>query len=82
MALVQLECPETGKPVDVWRYRPGGLVTADLFSRQISCPHCGNEHTWTSHDRGLAAQTLERSPDASRVLVEGEKGSRVATALP
>ena len=81
MAIVQIKCPETGEPVDVWRYQPGGMVTADRFSRLVPCPHCGNEHAWTSHDRGLAARALESSPEASRVLVDGEQGNRFATAL-
>lgn len=80
--MVQIKCPETGKPVDVERHQPGWGVKANGFSKLIPCPHCGNEHTWTSHDRGLAVQALEVSPEASRVLVEGEHGSRSATALP
>ncbi len=82
MAIVQIKCPETGKPVDVESHQPGWGVKANGFSKPIPCPHCGKEHTWTSHDRGLAVQALEAAPEASRVLVEGEDGSRSATALP
>jgi hypothetical protein len=42
------------------------------------CPHCGEEHSWTSGHLGLAMQTLHSSPDATRVLVDGG----AATALP
>jgi predicted RNA-binding Zn-ribbon protein involved in translation (DUF1610 family) len=82
VAIVQLKCPETGKPVDVWRYNAGDLITAHAFSKPIPCPHCGKEHAWTSSDRGLAVRTLQSSPDATRVLGEGERGNRSATALP
>jgi len=53
MAIVQIKCPETGKPVDVWRYQRGGIVQANIFQKLVSCPHCGKEHPWSSHDRGL-----------------------------
>jgi endogenous inhibitor of DNA gyrase (YacG/DUF329 family) len=82
MAIVQLKCPETGKPVDVWEYRPGDLVTADLFSRLIPCPHCGQNDQWTSSERGLAAQSIERSPRPTRVLVERTQEGSSATVLP
>jgi hypothetical protein len=38
MAIVQLKCPETGRPVDVWQYTPGSAVHADRFSKLIPCP--------------------------------------------
>lgn len=47
---VQLMCPETGKPVDI-----GEFQAAVLSSTEITCPHCGKNH----------------SPKASHVLVEG-----------
>jgi hypothetical protein len=82
VAVVQLKCPETGEPIDVWKHRAGAPITADLFSMEIPCPHCGESHQWTSGDRGLAAQALERSPDSTRVLVEQTPDGNVATALP
>jgi endogenous inhibitor of DNA gyrase (YacG/DUF329 family) len=81
MATVQIKCPETGKAVEVWHYRPGDIVQANRFQKLIPCPHCGSEHTWSSHDRGLAVQALQTSPTAARVLVEGDRDSRSATVL-
>jgi hypothetical protein len=82
VALVQLKCPETGEPIDVWRHRVGAPITADAFSRMIPCPHCSGSHQWTSGDRGLAAMALQGSPDSTRVLVEYTPEGSVATALP
>jgi len=82
VAVVQLKCPETGEPIDVWRHRVGAPITANAFSTMIPCPHCGKAHQWTSGDRGLAAQTLQSSPDSTRVLVEYTPDGSVATALP
>jgi hypothetical protein len=82
VAMVQLKCPETGKPIDMFEYRSGMGVTLDIFSRSIPCPHCGEEHTWTSEYRGEAIQALQRSPHASRVLVETTPEGFSATALP
>ena len=82
MAIVQIKCPETGKSVDVETQQPGWGHKAHGFSKPIPCPHCGMEHAWTSHDRALAVEALEACPEASRVLVYGEHGSRSATALP
>jgi endogenous inhibitor of DNA gyrase (YacG/DUF329 family) len=78
MAMVQIKCPETGEPVDIMELRPKSPMHLDLFSKLVPCPHCGKSHTWTSGMRGLAYQTLDVSPEASRVLVEGDW----ATALP
>lgn len=82
VATVQLECPETGKPIDIFEYRSGMGVTADIFSRAVPCPHCGENHTWTSWYRGEALMALQRSPHASRVLVETSQDGFAATALP
>jgi hypothetical protein len=83
MAVVQLKCPETGEPFDVWRHEPGAPITADAFSAWIPCPHCGDNHDWSSSERGLAAQALQRSPSATRILVERTPaGDYSATALP
>lgn len=82
VAMVQLKCPETGKPIDVFEYRSGMGIHADIFSRPLPCPHCGESHTWTSGYRGQAIMALQRSPDASRVLVETTQDGFSATALP
>jgi hypothetical protein len=77
MAMAQLTCPETGKPVDILEVPAGAFQAAVLSSTEIPCPHCGKNHLWTSGDLGLAMRALHDSPEASRVLVEA--GS--ATAL-
>lgn len=82
VAMVQLKCPETGTPIDIFEYRSPGVMTLDIFSRQIPCPHCGEHHTWTSSYRGEAVMALQRSPDASRVLVETTPDGFSATAFP
>jgi hypothetical protein len=82
VAMVQLQCPETGKPIDIFEYRSPGYIAAVIFSRPIACPHCGEDHTWTSWYLGEAVTALQRSPDASRVLVETTEDGYSATALP
>ncbi len=81
VAMVQLKCPETGKPIDIYEYRSPGFTTADIFSRPIACPHCGQNHTWTSWYRGEAVMALQRSPHATRVLVQATEDGFSATAL-
>jgi hypothetical protein len=76
--MVQLMCQETGKPVDIGDVPAGAFQAAVLSSTEISCPHCGKNHLWSSGHLGLAMRALHDSPKASRVLVED--GS--ATALP
>jgi hypothetical protein len=83
MAVLQLNCPETGKSLDVVRGAlPNGIVPLALFSREIPCPHCGETHIWTSGHLALAIQTLHDSPDATRVLVDQTKDGLSAIALP
>lgn len=82
VAMVQLRCPETGKAIDIFEYRSGSGITADIFSTTIPCPHCGESHTWTSWYRGEAIMALQRSPHASRVVVETTEDGYSATALP
>jgi hypothetical protein len=82
VAMVQLKCPETGKAIDLFEYWSGMAITADIFSTSIPCPHCGESHTWTSSYRGEAIQALQRSPHATRVLVETTEDGYSATALP
>lgn len=78
MAMVQLKCPETGEPVDIEETSPGAMRFAHMFSKPVSCPHCGKSHTWTSHLQDLAQLALNASPDTTRVLVDGDS----ATAFP
>lgn len=85
MAMLQLKCPETGEPVDIRDVSPRVALlrrhNAALWVRRIPCLHCGNTHSWSSGDEVRAIETLADSPDATRVLVEGESTSRSVTAL-
>jgi hypothetical protein len=82
MAVLQLNCPETAKPVDVVRDAvPNGIVPLALFSKEIPCPHCGKNHLWTSGHLALAIGALHDSPDATRVLVDQARDGLSATAL-
>jgi hypothetical protein len=82
VAMVQLKCPKTGKAIDMLEYRSGMGIAAVMFSRPVSCPHCGEDHTWTSGYLGQAIMALQRSPHASRVLVEPTQDGASTTALP
>lgn len=78
MAMLQLKCPETGKLVALGDVQPGANIALSLWSRPVACPHCGENHPWSSGHLALAMKALHDSPDATRVLLED--GS--ATALP
>lgn len=82
MAMVQLRCPETGEPIDIGVYEPGGPVTLDHFSKAIPCPYCGHDHQWTSSDRAFALRALRNSPRSRRVLVEHTPDGGEVTAFP
>ena len=82
VAMVQLKCPKTGKPIDMLEYMSGMGIAAVIFSRPVQCPHCGENHTWTSWYLGEAIMALQRSPQASRVVVEATQDGFSATALP
>jgi hypothetical protein len=83
MAVLQLNCPETGKPIDVVKDAvPNGNVPLALFASEILCPHCGKNRLWTSRHLALAIGTLHNSPDATRVLVDQARDGLSATALP
>jgi hypothetical protein len=61
--MVQLRCPETGKPMDLGDVPPDAVLAAVLYSKEIPCPHCGKAHPWTSwHD----ALVLKRSRPLQR----------------
>jgi hypothetical protein len=78
MAIVQLKCPETGKPVDVVDVPPDAFMGGALGVTEIACPHCGKSHLWASGQLALAMRALREAPRAARVLVEGDS----ATAFP
>jgi hypothetical protein len=78
MAMVQLRCPETGKPMDLGDVSPHAAQAAVLYSKEIPCRNCGKKHLWTNGHDALVLKTLQASPEASRVLVEGYS----AAALP
>jgi len=82
MAMVQLECPETGKPIDIGEVQPDTVFAAVHGSRPLICPNCGKDHAWTTTDMGQAQIALERSPEAGRVLVRRANGGVSATAIP
>jgi endogenous inhibitor of DNA gyrase (YacG/DUF329 family) len=77
MAMVQLKCPETGKPVELGEISPDAYQALSAWSRPVPCPYCGKVHAWTSGDLRSAMIALQSSPDATRVLLD--RGS--ATAL-
>ena len=45
---------------------------AAAWGTEIPCPHCGETHLWTSSAWIRALETLRESPDAARVLVDGD----------
>ena len=80
MAKVQLKCLDTGEPVDIRDVSPRIALmpqSAPAWGQEVPCPHCGKTHRWTSSDWSRVLQALRDSPDATRVLVEGDS----ATAL-
>jgi endogenous inhibitor of DNA gyrase (YacG/DUF329 family) len=84
MAMVQLECPETGKPIDIGNVSPEYAdvpMAAVMQQREIPCPHCGKRHIWSSSHMGQAMIALRDSPEATRVLVEATQDDITATAL-
>jgi endogenous inhibitor of DNA gyrase (YacG/DUF329 family) len=75
MAILQLKCPETAKPVDLGDVSPDAKIALSLWSTEVPCLHCGGTHVWTSGHLGLAMQALHASPDATRVLIDGGNAS-------
>ena len=85
MAMVQLKCPETGKPIDIRDVSPELALlpeNAAMHITEIPCPHCGMGHIWTSSHMSHAMIVLRHRPDAPRVLVEKTPEAISATALP
>lgn len=85
MAMVQLKCPETGKPIDIGDAPPERLnmpTASAKTSREIPCPHCGKGHIWTSSHLAHALMAFRDTPDATRLLVETTQDGPSATALP
>jgi hypothetical protein len=75
MAMLQLKCPTTGRPVDLGDVPPDANIALSLWSREVPCPHCGGKHVWTSGHLALGMQALHASPDATRVLIDGDHAS-------
>jgi hypothetical protein len=75
MAMLQLRCPETEKPVELGDVPPDAKIALSLWSREVPCPHCGRTHVWTSGHLGLAMQALHTSPHATRVVIDGDRAS-------
>lgn len=49
IAVVQLECTETGKPVDIRSVETAPEVfTLAEHTEEIPCAHCGEGHIWIS----------------------------------
>jgi endogenous inhibitor of DNA gyrase (YacG/DUF329 family) len=84
MAMVQVKCPETGKPIDIGdvppEYADVPMATVATI-REIRCPQCGKGHIWSSAHVGQAMIALRDSPDATRVLVDATQDGPSATAL-
>jgi endogenous inhibitor of DNA gyrase (YacG/DUF329 family) len=84
MAMVQLKCPETGKPIDIRDVPPEVAsmpVSLVMQIREIPCPHCGTGHIWSSSHMSHAMIALRDEPDATRVLVESTPEDISATAV-
>ena len=82
MAVLLFKCPETETPVDLGEVSPEAHLALSLWSRPITCPHCGNDHRWTSAHLRLAMQALQGSPQSSRVLIDDALDRVEVTALP
>jgi len=82
MAMLQLKCPATGEPVDVADCSPNANIALSLWSRPVACPHCGEDHAWTSGHLKLAMEALKEAPGASRALLEHLADGVSAAALP
>jgi hypothetical protein len=84
-AMGQLKGPATGQPIDIRDVPPEHAdmpVALVLQVREITCPHCGKGHIWSSSHMGQAMIALRDSPDATHVLVEATQDDITATALP
>jgi hypothetical protein len=78
MATVQLKCPETGKSIEMGDLAPDAAIATYAGVRPVPCPHCGKDHPWSTNHLGLAMQALQGSPEASRILVDGESATALA----
>jgi hypothetical protein len=75
MAMVQLKCPKTEKSIDIRDVSPRIALlpqAASAGASSIPCPHCGDTPRWTVVDWGRAPQALRDSPDATRLLIDGD----------
>jgi uncharacterized Zn finger protein len=48
---VMIRCAESGEAVPAgMRIDAGSFKTSNLSDQTIRCPHCGQEHTWSTKD--------------------------------
>ena len=75
MAMLQLKCPDTGRPVDLRDAPPDANIALSASSRRSRVFTAAGKNRWTSGHLGLAIQALYASPDVTRVLIDGEYAS-------
>ena len=62
MPEIMITCPSTGKPIPVGIALPKQSFDASTFlNATVSCPHCGQTHTWNKEDAYVEG---ERGPDS------------------
>jgi len=50
-----ITCPKTNKPVETGIAMSKGPLADDAFQNNtLTCPHCGEEHVWSSKDTYFA----------------------------
>lgn len=50
MALLLINCPTTGKPLSTGIDVPQGMSLDGINNNRISCPYCGDVHSWNGSD--------------------------------
>ena len=51
MAKVMIRCTETNEPVYTGiSIDESAFESSELGTNKVSCPHCGQEHTWDKDD--------------------------------
>ena len=64
MPEVLIRCPVTGKDVPTGIALPGKVfLHAEIETRPVACPHCGQEHPWSKSEAFLRTPP-ERDPGA------------------
>jgi hypothetical protein len=57
MPEIMATCPSTGKPIPVRIAMPKPSFEASTFvGAKVSCPHCGQAHTWNKEDAYLEGE--------------------------